>query len=86
MVENKKTEVAKKPSERDLIISEQHELNVQYKGLIQRKQQALAEMQKLDEEILKKIGAFQALKKVLEKLDTDKESLPQEQPMPEEDK
>lgn len=71
-------------SERDTIISEMHELNIQYKQLIQQKQQVGSQLQKLDEKILKKIGAFQALKKLLAKIDGDK--VPEDTPPSEEKK
>ena len=77
-VKKKETEVAKKPSERDFIISEKHELNIKYKTLIGKKQQAGQEMQKIDEEILKTVGAFQALKVLLEKLDKTEVPAPEE--------
>ncbi len=63
---------------RDLIISEIHELDINYKGLSKRKQEIMNELRRVDEELLKKMGAYQILKKILESF--DKDALPNKEP------
>lgn len=47
------------------ILAEIQELNVKYKGFAHKKQKLMKELNTVDEEILKCMGAYQALKKLL---------------------
>ena len=56
------------PISRKAIQDEIVALNEQYKTLMQRKQALVKQFNTVDEELLKKMGAYQTLKKLLDKL------------------
>jgi len=73
-------------SERQTIEKEIQDLNIQYKGLVQQKQQLGAQLRNVDEELLKKVGAFQALKALLDKLAPKEDKAPENTPPPDDKK
>lgn len=42
-------------------------LSIEYKNLVQKRKDVIKDLQKVEEEILKKVGAYQELKKLLDK-------------------
>lgn len=59
---------------RKKILMEIQALNTEYRELTKVKQQLIKKVQATDEEILKKIGAYQALKKVLATMDVEEQA------------
>jgi len=56
-----------------ILINEKKELEADYKKLAQKKQYLSSEVAKVDEDLLKKMGAYQTLTKLLEKFAPKKE-------------
>ena len=69
MAETKKKEEVKDKTapevNREKVTTELNDLNNEYKSLVQKRQGLINELKGVEEELCKKIGAFQALRKLL---------------------